>query len=167
MGRRSRSSWTGDRDDNTDIYVKAIGGGPPLRLTTDARNDTRPAWSPDGRSIAFMRMFLDQEMFAVFLVPPLGGPERKLGQFYTRFVLGLPLASLAWTTDSKFVLITGGAKTGAQSDILRISVETGEVSIVQQPAAGGNRIPGAGAGSGRSYARGVADGIRPGRGRCC
>src|SRR5437867_178346 len=29
-------SWTGEKDDNFDIYVKLIGAGSPLRLTTDA-----------------------------------------------------------------------------------------------------------------------------------
>ena len=38
------------------IYVKLIGtGGPPLRLTTGSASDYSPAWSPDGRYIAFLR----------------------------------------------------------------------------------------------------------------
>ena len=46
----------GEKLDNLDIYVKLIGGdGPPLRLTSDPAVDMCPAWSPDGRWIAFIR----------------------------------------------------------------------------------------------------------------
>ena len=55
--------------DNQDIYVKLIGtGGRPLRLTTDRAADYSPAWSPDGRFIAFLRE-LPGEKAAVLLIP--------------------------------------------------------------------------------------------------
>jgi hypothetical protein len=41
-------------DDPSGIYVKQIGGGPPVRLTR-GHEDTYPAWSPDDRFIAFYR----------------------------------------------------------------------------------------------------------------
>jgi len=127
--------WNGEREDNADIYVKAIGGGPPLRLTDNPRNEGRPAWSPDGRFIAFTRG-LDQEMFAIVLVPPLGGPERLLGNFYTRFVLSVPMSSATWSSDSKFLFVTGALAPGGQSDIQRISLETGETKTVQRAEPG-------------------------------
>jgi len=42
-------------DNNADIYVKVIGADPPLRLTSHPQPDENPAWSPDGRWIAFKR----------------------------------------------------------------------------------------------------------------
>jgi Tol biopolymer transport system component len=47
--------WGGEKDDNQDIYVKLIGAGTPLRLTTNTDADSSPACSPDGRFIAFFR----------------------------------------------------------------------------------------------------------------
>jgi len=38
---------------NTDIYIIDIHGGRPLRLTRDTAADTRPAWFPDGSTLAF------------------------------------------------------------------------------------------------------------------
>jgi Tol biopolymer transport system component len=39
---------------NTDIWIVAADGqGAPRRLTDDPAADTRPRWSPDGRSLAF------------------------------------------------------------------------------------------------------------------
>jgi hypothetical protein len=48
-------TWTGPKQDNTDIYRQQIGAGSPSRLTTDPGNHYNPVWSPDGRAIAFLR----------------------------------------------------------------------------------------------------------------
>ena len=56
---RTATRWpshgTGRRATNTDVYVQQIGAGTPLRLTTDPGVDYSAIWSPDGRSIAFVR----------------------------------------------------------------------------------------------------------------
>src|SRR5215472_15020780 len=54
-GTRVAFTWNGRNADNYDIYVKLIGQGEPVRLTTDTAWDSRPAWSPDSRWIAFER----------------------------------------------------------------------------------------------------------------
>jgi hypothetical protein len=38
-GNQVAFDWTGEKEDNFDIYVKLIGPGPPIRLTTDAAID--------------------------------------------------------------------------------------------------------------------------------
>src|SRR5688572_27496397 len=48
-------AWDGETQDNFDIYVKALGASPPMRLTKDPAMDCMPAWSPDGLHIAFHR----------------------------------------------------------------------------------------------------------------
>jgi eukaryotic-like serine/threonine-protein kinase len=75
-GRQVAFSWSGPEQDNFDIYVVLTSGGPPLRLTTHAAHETAPAWSPDGRYIAFLRD--PGPKGAVYLISPLGGPERKI-----------------------------------------------------------------------------------------
>ena len=50
--------------------------GSPLRLTTSPGEDDSPAWSPDGRFIAFLRS--SPQGAAYFVVPALGGPERRV-----------------------------------------------------------------------------------------
>ena len=54
-GNELAYTWKGEGDDNHDIYVKLIGAGAPLRLTTSTAPEYCPAWSPDGRYIAFIR----------------------------------------------------------------------------------------------------------------
>src|SRR6185436_17087785 len=76
-GNQVAFAWNGQRQDNYDIYVKLIGTDPPVRLTTELADDLLPAWSPDGRFIAFLRA-LSKNRSAVFLIPSIGGQERKL-----------------------------------------------------------------------------------------
>ena len=72
--RACRASARRD-EDNRDIYVKLVGPGPPLRLTTDPAG-TDSAWSPDGRLIAFERF--EAGIVEVFVIPALGGAERMV-----------------------------------------------------------------------------------------
>ena len=54
-GRQVAFSWEGNKGDNRDIYVALLGEQDPLRLTFDSAEDAYPAWSPDGKHIAFIR----------------------------------------------------------------------------------------------------------------
>jgi TolB protein len=44
-------SW---RDGNAEVYAMNADASEPRNLTQNPANDVRPAWSPDGRSIAFV-----------------------------------------------------------------------------------------------------------------
>ena len=44
-------SW---RDGNGEVYAMDADGSEPRNLTQHPAKDVRPAWSPDGRSIAFV-----------------------------------------------------------------------------------------------------------------
>ena len=50
------------------IYIKQVGVEPPFQLTNAAINDRSPAWSPDGRFIAFIRE-LESKKLALILIP--------------------------------------------------------------------------------------------------
>jgi len=50
---RSLRACSGSCTPGGELYVLPSGGGEPVRLTTSAATDRSPAWSPDGRSIAF------------------------------------------------------------------------------------------------------------------
>ncbi len=78
-GSRLAFVWDGGRrEKESSIYVKLLGGDPPLRLTTSPDPDHKPVWSPDGRYIAFLRGTAPQR--SVIWVPSLGGPELILGE---------------------------------------------------------------------------------------
>jgi Tol biopolymer transport system component len=67
----------GSTGQSSDIYVQAVGPGTrPVRLTEHQASDRSPAWSPDGRQIAFVRAL--EEGAAIYLIPSLGGQERRV-----------------------------------------------------------------------------------------
>ena len=78
--------WDGAQEDNQHIFVKVIGNETPLQLTHGAAADSKPAWSPDGRYISFLRTSADAR--AWYLMSPLGGGERKLADVLPYFDLG-------------------------------------------------------------------------------
>src|SRR4051812_45212892 len=48
--------WLDPKEDSadTDIYMVPYAGGVPLRLTSSAKAETHPRFSPDGRYLAFL-----------------------------------------------------------------------------------------------------------------
>ena len=130
-GSQIAFSWDGDKGDNFDIYVKLTGAGRPLRLTTDTGRDISPAWSPDGRHIAYGR-FSEREM-GIFIIPALGGPERKLhsGIWDEQFWMW----RLSWSPDGKTLAFSEKSSTGDTYNISLLSVESLEKRILTTPGA--------------------------------
>ena len=63
---------------NFDLYIKQIGQERAVQLTHRPAMFLVPAWSPDGRFIAFARRGNDDNDTGIYLIPALGGSERKL-----------------------------------------------------------------------------------------
>ena len=129
-GNQVAFSWNGERQDNFDIYVKLIGAGSPLRLTTHRAEDSGPAWSPDGRWIAFLRD-LGGGRAAVLRVPPIGGPERKLGEVYKPwFSFGFPLT---WSPSGDSLVITDRESDAEPYGLFVLSIESGDKRRLTSP----------------------------------
>jgi len=127
-------SWDGEKRDNSDIYVKLIGtGGPPLRLMSNPAYDYSPAWSPDGRFIAFVRD-LSPEKSAVLLIPALGGPERKIAEIFNPNVVELPSPNLAWSPDGKWLVVSDRDSPKDPNALVLLSVETTEKRKLTSPS---------------------------------
>lgn len=76
-GKEVVFSWANPQLPGTEIFVKLVGSEVPLQLTFDkGADDFSAAWSPDGREIVFLKQTAEDT--GVFVVPALGGPERKL-----------------------------------------------------------------------------------------
>jgi Tol biopolymer transport system component/DNA-binding winged helix-turn-helix (wHTH) protein len=133
-GQQVAYAWDRATGGSLDIYVKLIGGGPPLRLTDGDADEYSPAWSPDGRQIAFLRR--STEGAGIFVIPALGGPERKLGELSARwFPAGIWYGKVSWSPDGRLLaLVDRGSPRGVES-ILLLTIATGEKRHVTSPSA--------------------------------
>ena len=134
-GKQVAFAWNGEKGDSFDIYVKQVDTGTPHRLTTHPADDSFPAWSPDGSHIAFRRH--TQESDAVYLIPSLSGPERKLADIFPR-LLGPRVGGdgLAYSLDGKFLAVPDKSSAGEPFSIVLISTENGEKRKLTSPLAG-------------------------------
>lgn len=124
-GSQVAFEWDGEKQDNYDIYVKAIGpDAVPLRLTTNPLPDEMPSWSPDGATIAFLRIMAPGRG-ELILIPALGGPERSLApipiseDLVWQSTEGAP----AWSLNGKWLIVPELVQQ--HTVLFRVSVETG------------------------------------------
>ena len=128
---------------STDLYAKVIGNDTPLRLTRGASGvyTVRPAWSPDGKNIAFCRWANAASNSGIFLISPLGGPERKVSSSICAERFG-PI--LSWSADGKQLAFLHHPAGSASDDAIGLfvlslsSLEESPVrtgcTVVQTPA---------------------------------
>jgi dipeptidyl aminopeptidase/acylaminoacyl peptidase len=67
--------------DRTSLWLVAFGGGRPRRLTHGAWTDSRPRFSPDGRSLAFLSNRDDKDVTQLHVLPLDGGDATRLTSF--------------------------------------------------------------------------------------
>jgi Tol biopolymer transport system component len=128
-GRLVAFQWNGPTKDNLDIYVKQVGRGEPLRLTTDPANDESPAWSPDGSEIAFVRR--SGEVASIYTVPSLGGAEAKL--YESRAALFGN--NLSWSPDGRWLAFPERSAVGNPSRIYLLPLDTRQRIPLSSPPA--------------------------------
>jgi DNA-binding winged helix-turn-helix (wHTH) protein len=134
-GERVAFAWDADKQENFDIYVKQIGVGSMRRLTSDPGLDLSPAWSPDGREIAFLRFHANGR--ANVLLTPAVAPHRARSlttitaapEQYRRLRL------ITWSPDSKWLVVPDGPSLDGHMGLFLVSKETGEKRRLTQPPA--------------------------------
>jgi Tol biopolymer transport system component len=131
--------WSGPNHDRWDIYLKPIGPGTkPLRITdAAAAHHASPTWSPDGREIAFVRVFAIDRA-AIYVVPALGGGERKIADIRGPVSLAdsyfVPV--LSWAPDGSQLAYGEKVSKDAPARIMSVALATLERHVVTSPPAG-------------------------------
>ena len=97
-------SWTGPGPGlNSDIWIKAVDGDEMRQLTTTSDAfEKYPMWTPDGQHISFTRF--ERGASRIFIVSPLGGPERMIAE---------PRDAAAWLPDGRSLVMLVRTSTGA------------------------------------------------------
>jgi dipeptidyl aminopeptidase/acylaminoacyl peptidase len=77
-----------------DLYLVPTAGGKPQRLTSMKGKESEPAWSPDGRYIAFVAKRGDDKDAQLYVIGANGGEATRVGDIPTG------VASPKWFPDS-------------------------------------------------------------------
>jgi Tol biopolymer transport system component len=128
-GKQLAFAWANHNAPNMELYVKLVGGETPLRLTSapDADNFA-PAWSPDGRQIAFLRT--SPKAAGVYLVPALGGQERRLLQLRPDRYFALD-----WSPDGHTIAFAQRADADEPYSLFLLAVDSLETRRITVPPA--------------------------------
>ena len=132
-GREVTFTWNGVSPGSFNVYRKLVNSPHTLRLTSDTQVDYSPVWSPDGHWIAFCRGG-PQLGGAVWIIPALGGAERKL--------VGLEAIAwpddriLAWSLDSKRLVVSDRLAHSPDRGLSLVNVQSGATSPLTRPGAG-------------------------------
>ncbi len=127
-GSRIAFAWNSDPAGGAkgfDLYVKALGSETLLRLTQRPSEWISPTWSPEGTQIAFSRMAGADS--GIYVVPALGGPERKLRS--TRISWNL-FSIISWSPDSKRIAFSDLLQGEDYAMVYLLSTETLETERI-------------------------------------
>ena len=123
-----------DRNTNSDIWIiDAKTGSRPKQFTTWKGSDNSPQWSPDGKSIAYLRSTSDENYIMydqpVLCVQDISGGEVKV----LSKTLDRPVSNPRWTKDGKSIGVL--VADDMQRYIASYDVTSGTMQRVQE----GNR----------------------------
>jgi dipeptidyl aminopeptidase/acylaminoacyl peptidase len=118
-----------DRNENTDIFtIEARPNATPVQLTTWKGHDLDPQWSPDGKSIAYLRSttegnFLMYDEDVVCVVDATGLNNRALTTTLDR-----PVTALRWANDGKTLALL--VADDRQRYMAQYDLATGKINVL-------------------------------------
>ena len=135
-GTQVAFSWQGPLRSGFGIYVRALRSDEPATALTGGAEDWGPAWSPDGRRIAFRRSQAGR--FGIFWVPASGGPSNLISTIARQGQETLP--QMSWSHDGKW--IAAPDRDGSHATrIYLFSVESGEKRAITDNPVGTDHAP--------------------------
>ena len=133
-GTQTAFMWNGGLGDDYHLYVKLIGAGTPIALTSGHGIDFSPAWSPDSRFIAAAH-FTASDKADAFVIPALGGLQRHIASIR----MGAPDQNsrvLTWSPDGKALLASDRLTNTGPSSIVFIPLDGSAKKQLTSPTAG-------------------------------
>ncbi len=120
-----------------DIWAKRIEGGEAQRLTKNPADEFGARWSPDGRSLAFLRRMGGQ--LRIVLIPAEGGAEREIGWIHGD---GPERPRMTWAPDGNSLIVSDSSHGGNDDLALyRMDIHTGKRSAFLSAEGGSDTAP--------------------------
>jgi Tol biopolymer transport system component len=136
-GKQLAYVWDGGSGTAHHLYVNLIGIASRLQLTHDSLSDMDPAWSPDGRHIAFIRYSPGWNgKSEVISISALGGPEHHLSQINPPRITTWDVRHITWSPDGKSVIVADKPSAAEPPGIFQLSLEDGTRHRLTSPAPG-------------------------------
>ena len=151
-------AFASDRSGNFEFYVRALEGtATEVPLTSDGQHNVQPAWSPDGRLIAFH----SHGRGGVWVMPARGGVPRQLAVEGSKPAWSADGTRIAFQSDepSDVTPSAFGAQSGATLNIVDIDGRNLRPLTIRGTPLGGHAAP-AWTTDGRFVAFSVFDGAR-------
>ncbi len=79
----------------SNIWIAPVSGGSPRQFTYGDHVDYHPAWSPNGKTIAFLSNRGSESQFQIYLIPSDGGEAKPLTSVKGSF------GGFSWSPDGK------------------------------------------------------------------
>jgi len=108
---------------NNDVFVIPISGGQPKKISASPGSDSNPAYSPDGRYIAYRmqeRNSYESDRFQLVVYDRKSGTRKNLTPKLDNWVEGF-----VWSPDSKKIYFTADKEGG--SPIYSVAADGGEI----------------------------------------
>jgi Tol biopolymer transport system component len=126
-----------DKDNESErfsIFLISPETGERRRLTTpqNAEDDGLPAFSPDGRSVAFLRV--RSSVQNIFAMPISGGTPKQIT------FLDSNVSGLSWTADGKQIIFSSNSKV-SDFTLWRVAAAGGEPERLEQLGIGNDLDP--------------------------
>ena len=94
---------------NADVWVIPVSGGAPRRLTANKASDSSPAWSPDGRKIAFVSKRDGDNAAQLYWISVDGGEAERLTE------MPMAVSGPKWFPDGKRIAFVSHVIAGSES----------------------------------------------------
>ena len=115
------------------VFVRELPNGKPQQLTKGEASDIAPVWSPDGGTLAFLRVGDGNTQCIV--IPADGGDERKVAELGPAVDAPQPLPAVSWNADGKsLVAVQSGEKQAP--GLALIALDSGKVQRITNPPEG-------------------------------
>lgn len=112
------------------IYLRFIKGGDPIQLTHDPYDAAAPAWSPDGKTIAY-RIFQEGHPCRILEIAVPAGQSHEVGRCKVS-----QWSEFSFDPSGRFLLYVDASARGAPEGIFKLDLDSGHASAVTRPGRG-------------------------------